>query len=163
MHRSVLDFIRVEVASRNLSDRSVLEVGSLNVNGSARSYFSGEYWGVDMRPGSGVDEVLNAHDLRDADGPFDVIVCTEMLEHDDAPWISLRQMAGACAPGGHLLVTARGYDHRGCFPVHGYPHDLWRFSCAGLEALLHHTGWQPELIKADPEVPGVFAIAVKCD
>ena len=163
MHNSVLEFVRVEVASRNLSERSVLEVGSLNVNGSARRYFNGEYWGVDMRPGRGVDEVLNAHDLHDADGPFEVIVCTEMLEHDDAPWISLKQMAEVCEKGGHLIVTARGYDGRGCFPVHDYPQDLWRFSVRGLEAMLWQTGWQPEIVKPDPEAPGVFAVAVKCD
>jgi SAM-dependent methyltransferase len=164
MHGSVLEFVRVEVASRGLSTRSVLEVGSLNVNGSARQFFAGDYWGVDMRPGEGVDEVCNAHDLQDSEhsGPFEVIVCTEMLEHDDDPWSSLREMAGACADGGHLLLTARGFDHRGAFPVHAYPLDFWRFSCGGLEALLWQTGWQPEVVKSDPEAPGVFAVATKC-
>ena len=169
MHNSVLEFVRVEVASRNLSHQSVLEVGSLNVNGSPRRFFAGPYVGVDMREGPGVDIVLNAHDLgtlnigsvdgRQIDSTFDCIICTEMLEHDDDPWTSLREMRQVCVKGGHLIVTARGYDHRGCFPLHAYPDDFWRFSCGGIHALLEQTGWHPEVVKPDPEAPGVFAVA----
>jgi len=163
MHGSVMEFLRVEIAALGISERSVLDVGALNVNGSGRRFFSGPYWGVDMQPGPGVDEVVNAHDLQDSEnlGPFEVIVCTEMLEHDDAPWLSLTEMRAVCADG-YLLLTCRGYDHRGCFPVHEYPRDLWRFSVAGVEALLRHTGWLPMGVRLDPEAPGVFAVA-RCD
>jgi len=162
MHPSVMEFIRYEVAALNLSERKTLEVGSLNVNGSPRAYFTGEYLGVDMRDGPGVDRVCNAHDLSvESVGSFDVIVCTEMLEHDDAPWISLQEMVDVCRPGGYLLLTCRGFDARGCFPVHEYPHDLWRFSVAGIEALLTWASWEILLVKTDPEAPGVFAVATR--
>ena len=154
------------MAEFGLGDRAVLEVGSLNVNGSTRRFFTGEYVGVDMRPGPGVDQVVNAHDLGDHDLPesgYDAIVCTEMLEHDDAPWVSVREMYAICNTGGYLLLTCRGYDRRGCFPLHEYPHDLWRFSCGGVEALLTAAGWVPVLIEQDPDAPGVFAVATKED
>ena len=165
MHPSVLQFIRYEVAALNLSECSVLEVGSLNVNGSARQFFTGLYKGVDMRPGPGVDEVVNAHDLTGMydvpEAGWDVIVCTEMLEHDDAPWLSLRQMHRVCATEGHLLLTCRGFDGRGCFPIHEHPKDYWRFSVDGIEAMLLQTEWMPLSLKPDPEAPGVFAVATK--
>lgn len=161
MHASVLHFIADQVETRHLSRRSVLEVGSLDVNGSARQFFTGRYIGTDMREGPGVDVVVNAHDLTRTlePGSFDVVVCTEMLEHDDAPWRSLEEMREMVRPGGTLLLTARGYDRRGCFPLHGYPEDLWRFSVDGMRALLVWANWSVDMVTADPDEPGVFAVA----
>lgn len=170
MHESVMTFVAGIVEDYDLAERSVLEVGSLDVNGSTRSLFHGPYVGIDMQPGVGVDYVVNAHDLpRGFPGPrplaapvtcFDVIVCAEMLEHDDAPWLSLAGMRHSIQSDGFLIVTARGYDDRGCFPLHSYPHDLWRYSVEGMRALLVHTGWSPVRVERDHEAPGVLALAM---
>jgi SAM-dependent methyltransferase len=160
MHPSVMNFVGAVVAEYDLAARSVLEVGSFDVNGSVRPYFTGPYLGTDMQPGPGVDEVMLAAEaeVRYPDG-FDVCVCTEMLEHDEAPWGSLASMRAAVVRGGFLILTARGYDERGCFPLHGFPLDLWRFSVQGMRCLLDRTGWKPQLVEKDPEHPGVFAVA----
>lgn len=167
MHPSVMNFVWECVEDRHLSHRSTLEVGSLNVNGTVRDLFSGPYHGVDMRPGSGVDQVLNAHDLDMLSRTFEVVVSTEMLEHDSAPWLSIHQMARVCEPGGFLILTCRGYGLRSdgstaCFPVHDYPADLWRFSVDGLRSLLVDCLWNPLRIEFDPDPasPGVLALAV---
>jgi SAM-dependent methyltransferase len=155
-----MHWVREQVEAYGLSDKRTLEVGSLNVNGSVREFFTGEYIGTDMREGPGVDLVVNAHDLCFADGDgFEVIVSTEMLEHDDAPWESLAAMRSVATPGAHLFLTCRGYDERGCFPLHDFPSDLWRFSCEGVYALLERTGWTVMAVYKDPEFPGVFAHA----
>jgi SAM-dependent methyltransferase len=160
MHSSVMTWVAQQVNHLSLAQRQTLEVGSLNVNGSARELFNGHYIGVDMRPGPGVDIVRNAHDLTLQFGThaFEAIVCTEMLEHDDQPWTSVEQMHEVAAPSAVLLLTARGYDQRGCFPLHDYPSDLWRFSAQGMRALLEHGGWHVESVQADPEAPGVFVL-----
>lgn len=63
--------------------RRVIEVGSLNINGTVRGHFSEcEYIGVDIGPGPGVDIVSYAHDLKYPDGSFDVAVSCEAFEHD---------------------------------------------------------------------------------
>jgi hypothetical protein len=157
-----MSWVGEQVLRLELAKRRTLEVGSLNVNGSVRPFFSGEYLGVDMRPGPGVNAVVNAHDLETGlreQSPFELIVCTEMLEHDSRPWDSLAQMHAVATPYAVLLLSARGFDVRGCFPVHEYPADLWRFSCAGMVELLVAGGWRPELCIPDPEAPGVFAVA----
>src|SRR5208283_1437369 len=68
----------------------VLEVGSMDINGSIRPAFgdASEYIGIDLTPGPGVDRVMSAHDLDQAwpAGWFDTVVCCEMLEHDPMPW-----------------------------------------------------------------------------
>jgi SAM-dependent methyltransferase len=156
-------FVEQVVADLGLASMDVLEVGSLNVNGSVRRFFSGgTYVGVDMREGPDVDVVLNAHDLVRHfayEKKFAVVVSTEMLEHDDAPWISVAQMREVAAIGGFLILTARGYDERGCFPLHSYPDDLWRFSVQGVRVMLERAGWNVVRVEQDPEAPGVFAVA----
>lgn len=104
----------------------VLEVGSLDVNGSARSVISAtEYIGVDMRTGKGVDIVCNSHDLisRFGEQSFDAVVCCDMLEHDNDPLASVKQMRGVLNPGCPLLLTSP----RNGFAEHHHPRDYFRF------------------------------------
>lgn len=175
VHASVMRFLQNAVDEYDLADRRVLEVGSKIINGSPRELFTGPYWGIDILDGPGVDEILNSHELCSTNGnghrqPAEVIVSTETLEHDDAPWLSLQQMRQVIEPDGILLLTARGYDrdsyykvHDVCWDEHGTYDvgDFWRFSVDGMRHLLEQTGWQvlecgPD---TDPDRPGVFAIA----
>lgn len=175
MHASVMRFLADAVDQYDLAEKPVLEVGSKIINGSPRELFTGPYWGVDILGGPGVDEIANAHELcGNGNGrpsrQAQVVVCTEMLEHDEAPWLSLQQMREAAAPDAVLLVTARGYDRDGYYQVHDVcwdqfgtyeVGDYWRFSVDGMRHLLERTGWQVlECIPdSDPERPGVFAVA----
>jgi hypothetical protein len=151
----------VQLQLNGLTPSSVLEVGSLNVNGSVRGLFDGvAYTGIDMQEGPGVDVVMNAHDLGAKwDREFDLIICTEMLEHDNRPWTTLMAMADVAQPGCQLILTCRGFDERGSFQFHAYPHDYWRYTIVGLTELLRLTGWDPLTVLRDPAAPGVFATA----
>lgn len=104
MHAQAHDFVAAHAAA--LRPASVLEIGSLDVNGSVRPLFAGarRYLGIDIAPGPGVDEVADAADWS-SDERFDVVVSTEVLEH--APrWSDVVANAWtALAPGGTLLVT----------------------------------------------------------
>lgn len=156
MHDSVLRFVRT--STRDLGPGiDVLDVGSFDVNGSARVVFDGlehTYLGVDMVEGPGVDIVCDAHELDTVlDGrQFDVVLCLEMLEHDSAPWATAAQLARACRPGGSIIITARGNG----FPLHNEP-DCFRFMEAGLRAVLEAGGLQVLRIQPDPQVSGWFA------
>jgi hypothetical protein len=62
---------------------SVLEVGSLNINGTVRDFFnSAQYVGVDVSDGPGVDIVAHGESLSFPDGSFDVVVSAECFEHN---------------------------------------------------------------------------------
>jgi SAM-dependent methyltransferase len=149
-------WVRTRVKIKELSERSVLEVGSQDVNGSVRQYFKGPYVGIDGTRSKGVDIQALSWSLPFADDTFDVVVSTEMLEHDLYPWRTMAEITRVVRPGGDVLLTARGYDGRGCFGIHGYPQDYWRFSLGGLRALCESCGLGIIRAKEDPDHPGVF-------
>src|SRR5512143_494683 len=61
--------------------QSVIEIGSLDMNGSVRPLFDGaKYVGLDQQDGPGVDWVGDAEDYE-PDGKVDCVVCCETLEH----------------------------------------------------------------------------------
>lgn len=62
----------------------VLEVGSLDINGSIRQFFTDcDYTGVDLGPGPGVDVISKGEELSYDDGAFDAVVSCECFEHND--------------------------------------------------------------------------------
>lgn len=152
MHDSVMTWIGHQVDDHGLAFKDTLEVGSLDVNGSVRPLFSGHYTGVDMRDGPGVDVVAKADSLPFPDTAFDVVVSTEMLEHDPYPWLSLHEMGRVLRRGGHLLLTARGNG----FGEHLEPSDFYRYMPAAMPVLLDLAACDPLAMQTDPEMPGVF-------
>lgn len=89
---------------------AVLEMGSRNVNGSARGLFGGRasrYVGIDLTPGPGVDAVADAAVYQDAAG-FDLVVCNEVLEHAASARAICRNAYDLLHDRGVLLVTAAG-------------------------------------------------------
>lgn len=94
---------------------SVCDLGSLNVNGSARDHFHGwDYVGVDCRPGPGVTVVADAREY-DADGrQFDVVVSCEMLEHCPDWHLAVVNAYRLTKPGGYFFGTAAGPSR----PIH---------------------------------------------
>ena len=61
----------------------VLEIGSYDVNGSARSVFPGaRYVGVDLCEGPGVDLVSSGHEVAFPSETFDLVLSMECFEHN---------------------------------------------------------------------------------
>lgn len=167
MHESVLDYVKEMIAGPvSLTGRPavgpcrVLEVGAYNVNGSVRDLFDGCYYrGVDIRSGPGVDHVIVPHCLPWPDGYFDITVSTETLEHDLYPWRTVREMARVTAPEGYVILTARGFDGKGCFPYHDHGGDHYRWSLEAFGALATDAGLEVIDVRPDPGSIGVFLTA----
>lgn len=162
MHQSVLTWAEQAVGAYGLNQarHHVLEVGSLNVNGSVRPLFSrvARYVGVDQQAGPGVDIVADATDIGRL-GLFDVVVSTELLEHCDRFWAALQHMGQALVPGGWLLLTARGWTPEGrAMFEHSYPHDYWRFGRQSVPLLLELAGCELVENEQDTQAPGFMAL-----
>jgi len=62
--------------------KRVLDVGSLDINGNNRHYFSDcQYTGIDVGYGRNVDVVSKGHEFV-SEEKFDTIISTECFEHD---------------------------------------------------------------------------------
>lgn len=55
---------------------------------------------------------------------FDMVLCLEMLEHDDRPWETVDWLWKALKTDGHLVISTP----TGNFPEHRYPIDMLRFN-----------------------------------
>lgn len=76
----------------------VLEIGSKNINGTARVHWPHAHWlGIDRSPGLGVDVVCDILDYQ-YDYLHDLTICCEVLEHCD-------QWRAICARAKQLLLS----------------------------------------------------------
>jgi len=85
----------------------VVEFGSRDVNGSVRPWFTlpEQYVGIDCYAGPCVDVVGLAHEYEPERAEFDVVISTELLEHDPHWKKTLNHAADLLRPGGLLLLT----------------------------------------------------------
>lgn len=90
-------------------NKSVLDIGSQDVNGTNRMYFTNltKYVGVDISPGKNVDVVCSGHKY-DTDFRFDVVCSTECFEHDPFWKETLNNMYRLLKPGGLFFFTCAG-------------------------------------------------------
>lgn len=107
-HAAQLEFmslLRQEFPDRFQRQR-VLEIGSLDINGSVRSTFSAcDYVGIDVAPGPGVDVVSQGQEYDAPDAAFDTVVCCEVMEHNPHWVATMRNMVRLCKPGGMIIMT----------------------------------------------------------
>lgn len=91
----------------------VLEVGSLNINGSVRDFFSGcQYIGLDVGPGPGVDEVGYGENYASTANHFDMVISCEAMEHNPGwrkTWLNMLRMLKG---DGLMLMTCATFGRR---------------------------------------------------
>jgi len=156
VHESVLRFTMQNLFDHEVRDKRVLEVGSMNVNGSVRPFVESlkpaSYEGIDIAAGPGVDRVYDvSHGLKLM--AYDLVISTEMLEHAEHWETSFRAMFDGARET--VLLTARGPG----FQYHNPP-DYWRFRPDDLLRVVPK-GWRVAQCIQDPQVPGVFLKAVR--
>jgi SAM-dependent methyltransferase len=111
----------------------ILEVGSKNYGSTEdfRSYYGGDYVGLDLEDGPGVDVV---HDLTLGRGPlegeFDLIICSSVLEHVKKPWLMAEVLTELVKPEGRIYMAVPWIWRK-----HNYPDDYYRYSWRGIEVL----------------------------
>ena len=114
------------------------------------------YRGFDVVPGPMVDDVGPAERLPYGDDSFDVVVCTQVLEHADDPAAVVRELRRVLRPDGLALVSTHGV-----FVFHPAPppdRDYWRWTHAGLARLFRSAGRWSE-IRVQPNGELVSCIA----
>ena len=141
MHASALkygkDFFDNYFApGRNTENLSIVEIGSLDINGSLRGFSpnGASYIGVDFVEGRGVDIVLSdPYHLPFDSNTIDAIVCSSVLEHSAFFWLLFLECLRILKPEGLIYINAPSNGM-----VHRFPIDGWRFYPDAGKALV---GW----------------------
>lgn len=106
MHDAARQYVADAVAKYG-PFRRMLELGSRDVNGSARDLFDHPeqlYLGLDVLPGPGVDVVADAAEFCDPHRS-DAVVCCEVLEHTLLASRIVNQAARTLKRGGVFIRT----------------------------------------------------------
>lgn len=127
MHPECMDFLK---ANKHLvpAGSDILELGSYNVNGSAREVFeltARYYFGVDIVPGPGVDHVADAAHAHFG-RLFDCVISVEVLEHAPEWPLIVRNAKAHLRANGVLLMTAASDPRAAHSAVDGHnmqPHE----------------------------------------
>ena len=161
--KDCLDFGERCLEIQEVRNKKVLEVGSTNVNGSLRNFVvclgPQQYLGVDISSGAGVDLICKAEDLVQTFGAnfFDVVICTEVLEHVRDWRAVISNLKNVLSPNGILLITTRSKG----FAYHSAPYDFWRYQIPDIKTIF--SDLQINNLERDPSHPGVFLKARKPD
>ncbi len=107
----------------------------LDVGCGSKPYYpffasAGSYVGVDVKENAAADLVGSVESLPVDDASFDVVLCTQVLEHVDDPARAVRELHRVTAPAGRVLASTHGV-----MLYHPNPQDLWRWTHTGLRRL----------------------------
>ena len=99
--------------------------------------YADDYVGVDIdNPGADIEGSVEA--LPVEDGSYDLVLCTQVLEHVDDPGQAVRELDRVTAPGGRVLASTHGVQ-----VYHPSPADYWRWTHAGLERMFERSAdWE---------------------
>ena len=136
--RPLSDWLRAEAEAQHAArgPYRVLDVGC-----GVKPYYEwfrpyvSEYVGLDVagNPSAELEGTIEAIPAENAS--FDVVLCTQVLEHCDDPAQGVRELRRVLRPGGCVLLSTHGVQ-----VYHPAPHDLWRWTHEGLERLFLTNG-----------------------
>lgn len=92
---------------------------------------------LDIAAGPGVDYVGTVEQTGLPDASFDLVLCTQVVEHCLDPWRALRELNRVIRPGGYLLWTVPQV-----WFYHPHPADNWRFTPEGVTRLSEAGGFK---------------------
>jgi SAM-dependent methyltransferase len=152
--------LRAEIARllQGRDDAHVLDIGC-----GAKPYlpfvapYAGRYVGVDTAEGPYVDHVTPAEQLPFEDEAFDLVLCTQVLEHVQDPAAVLSEIHRVLRPGGAVLLSTHGV-----FLFHpdppGTDGDYWRWTHAGLRKMVGAAGdWREVEVQPNGDVVACLA------
>jgi SAM-dependent methyltransferase len=121
----------------------ILDIGAgrVETNHSYTQFFPQRYT-LDISFDRQPDIVADIHNLPFPDASYNIIVCTEVLEHCHTPQKAIDEMFRVLTKGGKLILTTRFV-----YPLHDVPHDYFRFTKYGLKYLFKN--WSSTEIKSE--------------
>lgn len=133
LREDVTNFIDSNGKEYDNADLLVLDIAPQDHEGAKPSFPKATVETLDISAESGATYIADLCENNSATipaGKFDVVVCTEVLEHTLQPFHAVDEIKRVLKPGGVALVSVP-YNFR----IHGPLPDCWRFTEHGLKAL----------------------------
>jgi len=113
-----------------------------------------EYVGVDVVDNPAAELKGPVEALPVEDGSFDVVLCTQVLEHCDDPARAVSELHRVTRPGGRVLASTHGVQ-----VYHPSPVDYWRWTHEGLKRLFV-TSAEWSSVEVEPAAGTASALAM---
>ena len=161
MHKEAYQEMSKALDAVNGKALNVLDVGSLDINGSYKPLVIGRGWdytGLDIQPGRSVDIVADdPFNYPIPDEAYDLVISGSTMEHVTAVWRWVPELVRVLKPGGTLIIITHWQ-----FKEHRYPLDCWRILPDGMRYLFDDTA-----VLADYDIrilndTDILGKAVKC-
>ena len=134
---------------------SVLDVGSMDVNGSYRGMFK-YYQGLDIAPGKNVDiHAKEPYSWPIDDDTFDAVISGQAFEHIEFPEKTMAEIGRVLKPGGYCGIIAPSAG-----PVHNYPNDYRRYNAYTIAQLADAGGLYVVEVLTSNEGPWKDAVLI---
>lgn len=134
IRENVKAFLAVQAERHDADLINLLDIAPQIHAGAKQCFLKSNVHTADIDPLSGADYIIDITKNNNAvvaDETFDIVVCTEVLEHTTQPFAAVDEILRILKKGGLLLMTTPFN-----FRIHGPLPDCWRFTEHGIRALL---------------------------
>lgn len=134
IRKNIVRFINEQALIYDSERLTLLDIAPQDHAGAKQFFLKSRVLTADIDQNSGADFIVDICE-NNADkissGLFDIVVCTEVLEHTLNPFLAIEEIFRILKQDGVLLMSTP-FDFR----IHGPLPDCWRFTEHGIRALL---------------------------
>lgn len=133
LRKNISDFIK-QISEIDDVNLNVLDIAPEIHKGAKEFFHKAIVKTLDINPNSKADyivDICNNNQNIIPDNFFDVVICTEVLEHTNNPFLAVKELYRIIKPNG-ILAASTPFNFR----IHNPLPDNWRFTEYGLKILM---------------------------
>lgn len=134
IRNNIKKFLKEESELSDSSSINLLDIAPQDHMGAKEFFIKSKIFTLDIDPASNASYICDICENNRSiipDSFFDLVVCTEVLEHTLDPFSAIKEINRILKVGGKLLLSTP-FDFR----IHGPLPDCWRFTEHGLRTIL---------------------------
>ena len=136
MHPNSMTIMKTFVEEHQAQDMTVVDIGSYDINGTYKEFFTGDYIGVDIIAGPNVDIIMGSEEWNNL-SKIDLVISGQTLEHvADIPKL-MSEIYKVLKPNGLLYIIAPSTG-----PRHDYPIWVGNFSIERMSEVVVAAGFE---------------------
>lgn len=101
-----------------------------------RKILKGEYVGIDIRQGPGVDCILDIAQNYVKLEHFNTVICVDTFEHVNKPWLAAKNIEMSMAKDAQIYFSVPFI-----WRFHEHPQDYWRMTPTAIKMIFENIEW----------------------